>query len=219
MRIISPREDFIIVEDYFSSEQAAQWLSLLLKKGEDSLRGFHHPNVKPNRFHKTPKYPVKKYMCFGFYWNPEDYFYYPVIPEFNVKPFPIPKKLITLCHEILEKFSPYPRFSAEAVMVNYYTSDSSMGLHVDKDEEDQLAPVVGLNFGSACRFLYEDEKGEVRDIKIPGNSVYVFGGEARRMRHGVGTLYTHSLSPGSELYLENKERLNLTIRQVFKAAS
>ena len=93
-----------------------------------------------------------------------------------------------------------------------------MGLHIDKDEEDKVSPVVGLNFGSTCRFFYEDEKGVMQDIRIPGNSIYIFGGSARLMRHGLGSIYSNTLSGGSEEFLQNKERVNLTIRQVFSKA-
>lgn len=216
MRIVKPRSDFIIVEDYFSAEQAAQWLEWFTRKGSDPVRGFHHPYVKPNRFHKNPKYPVKKFMCLGLYWNPQDYIYYPKLPEIDAKPFPLPPKLIDLCHQILSEFFPWKNYSPEAALVNFYTEDSSMGLHVDKDEENKTAPVIGLNFGSTCRFFYETEDGQMRDLRIPGNSIYVFGASARLMRHGLGSIYAKTLSPGSEGYLENKERLNITIRQVFE---
>ncbi len=215
MKIIEPRADFIIVEDFFSPEQAAQWLSLILKKGEDPVRGFHHPELRPNRFHKTPKYPVKKYMCLGFYWNPLDYAYYPVIPETGAKPFPILPEIKSLTENVLSTLYAWKNFSPEGVIVNYYTRDSSMGLHVDKDEEDHESPVIGVNFGSTCRFFYEDEQGEMKDTKIPGNSLYIFGKSARLMRPGLGSIYTKTLSPGSENFLQNQERLNLTIRQIY----
>lgn len=215
MRILKPRTDFVIVEDYFSAEQAAQWLDFILKKGEEVVRGFHHPYVKPNRFHKAPKYPVKKFMCFGLYWNPFDYRYYPVIPDVEVKPHPIPQIIRELSSEVLQDFFPWEGFSPESVLVNFYTEDSSMGLHVDKDEEDRVSPVIGLNFGSTCRFLFEDENAEMKEVRIPGNSIYIFGGNARQMRHGLGSIYSKTLSAGSEGYLQNKERLNLTIRQIY----
>ena len=171
--------------------------------------------MKPNRFHKAPKYPVKKFMCFGLYWNPLDYNYYPVIPEYEAKPFPIPKSVREISSVALSKIFPWRDFSPESVLVNFYTEDSSMGLHIDKDEKDRSAPVIGLNFGSTCRFFFEDETGVMKDTRIPGNSLYVFGGKARQMRHGLGSIYAKTLSPGSEGYLKNKERLNLTIRQVY----
>ena len=216
MNIIRPRKGFVIIEDFFDAESARFWLALIFKKGEDSLRGFHHPHLKPNRFHKAPRYPVKKYMCLGLFWNPEDYIYYPVIPQNNQKPFPIPKALRELCHEALADYFPWPDYSPESVIVNMYTKDSSMGLHIDKDEEEDQAPVIGLNFGSTARFFYEDENGEMKDLRILGNSLYIFGGKARLMRHGLGSIYTKTLSEGSEEFLKDKERLNLTVRQVFK---
>ncbi len=214
MKVNSPRKDFIIVEDYFTPEQAAGWLDLITKLGEDPERGFHHPDLRPNRFHKAPKYPVKKFMCLGLYWNPVDYLYWDKIPHSKVKAHPVPELLKELTRHILEEFFPTDNYQVESVMVNFYTSDSSMGLHVDKDEPNKTQPIIGINFGSTCRFFYEDERGEMKDLRIPGNSIYIFGKSARLMRHGLGSLYTKTLSPGSENFLKNKERVNLTIRQV-----
>jgi alkylated DNA repair dioxygenase AlkB len=216
MNILSPREDFIILEDFFTPDNARFWLKLILGLGEDPLRGFHHPFVKPNRFHRAPKYPVKKYMGLGLYWNPLDYKYLKVMPGTEIRPHAIPLELRDLCWEVLAKYFPTPEFDPQGVIVNFYTQDSSMGLHVDKDEEDKTSPVIGLNFGSTCRFFYEDERGEMKDLRIRGNSLYIFGGKARQMRHGLGSIYAKTLSEGSEEFLQNKERLNLTVRQVFK---
>lgn len=214
MRSYSPRPDFIIVEDYFSPTQAAEWLKLIKGLGDDKERGFHHPDLRPNRFHKAPKYPVKKFMCLGLYWNPFDYKYYKVLPGKGYEPHPIPEELKKLAKIILKEFFPFPDYEPQSVMVNYYTQNSSMGLHVDKDEVNKIAPIIGLNFGSTCRFFFEDENGSIKDLKIPGNSIYIFGKSARLMRHGLGTIYSKTLSEKSENFLENKERVNLTIRQV-----
>jgi alkylated DNA repair dioxygenase AlkB len=216
MNVIRPRSDFVIVEDYFSSDIARRWIEMILKLGDDPVRGFHHPFVKPNRFHAAPKYPVKKFMTLGLYWNPLDYRYKLNIPGTDVAPFEIPDWLRDESFKVLEEYFPFKGFKPEGVIINFYTSDSSMGLHIDKDEEDQVAPIIGFNFGSTCRFFYEDETGEMKDLRIPGNSVYVFGGRARLMRHGLGSVYAKTLAEGSEGLLQNKERLNLTVRQVFK---
>jgi alkylated DNA repair dioxygenase AlkB len=217
MKQYHPRSDFIIVEDFFSPEQAAEWIKHILELGKDEQRGFHHPDLKPNRFHKEPKYPVKKFMCLGLYWNPVDYCYHDKIPGKGVRPFPIPEELNRLALEILKNYFPSKNYLPQSVMVNFYTENSSMGMHVYKDEPNKTAPIIGLNFGSTCRFFFEDEGGEISDIRIPGNSIYVFGGKARLMRHGLGSIYARTLAPGSEKYLVSKERLNLTIRQVLNA--
>jgi alkylated DNA repair dioxygenase AlkB len=215
VKIYYPRTDFIIVEDYFTPLQAHSWLKTIDELGQDEVRGYHHPLLKPNRFHKAPKYPVKKFMCLGLYWDPLDYLYHEKIPGKGSSPHSIPKELTHLSSQILEEFYPTTNFIPQSVMVNFYTKDSSMGLHVDKDEPNKTAPIIGLNFGSTCRFFFEDEGGEIKETKIPGNSIYVFGKTARHMRHGLGTIFSKSLSSGSEFSLKNKERLNLTIRQVY----
>jgi alkylated DNA repair dioxygenase AlkB len=217
MKVLYPRSDFIIVEDFFGPVQAAKWISLILELGGDPVRGFHHPDLRPNRFHKAPKYPVKKFMCLGLYWNPLDYSYYEEIPMTGEKPLSIPQELNSLSLEILENFYPVEKYLPQSVMVNFYTENSSMGMHIDKDEPNKTAPIIGINFGSTCRFFFENEDGEIRDTKIPGNSIYIFGGSARLMRHGVGSIYAKTLASGSEKFLQNKERLNLTIRQVLKS--
>jgi alkylated DNA repair dioxygenase AlkB len=215
MQIINPRRDFVIVEDFFSLEDYRWWLKWILDKGSDPIRGFHHPHLRPNRFHPRPKYPVKKYMCLGLYWEPMDYTYGPVDKQRGSKPFPIPSVLKQLCQDVLNRYYPFRNYHPETALVNFYTEDSKMGLHRDKDEEDHLAPVIGFNFGSRCRFFYEQESGEMGEVKIPGNSVYIFGQDARLMLHGTGTVYAGTLAPGSDGFLANKERINLTVRQVF----
>jgi alkylated DNA repair dioxygenase AlkB len=211
MKVSSPRKDFVIVEDYFGPTQAAEWLKKIFELGNHPTRGFHHPDLRPTRFHKAPKYPVKKFMCLGLYWNPKDYLYY------HKDTHPIPQELHEMASRILEKYFPTPCYKPESIMVNFYTADSSMGLHVDKDEPNKEAPIIGLNFGSTCRFFFEDEQAQIKDVKIPGNSIYIFGKSARHMRHGLGSIYSKTLASGSEGLLANKERLNLTIRQVLKS--
>lgn len=211
------RPGFVLIENFFDDESAKFWIEYILKKGEDPQRGFHHPFVRPNRFHKAPKYPVKKYMCFGQYWNPLDYLYYPEIPEYKVKPFPVPDFFQDLAQDVIKLYFNWTKeFWIESALVNFYTQDSSMGLHIDKDEEDQVSPVIGVNFGSTCRFLYETMEGEMEEIKIPSHSVYIFGNEARQMRHGVGTIYAKTVPQELTQYFNNKERLNLTLRKIFK---
>jgi alkylated DNA repair dioxygenase AlkB len=91
-----------------------------------------------------------------------------------------------------------------------------MSWHTDKEEEDKLAPVIGVNFGSTCRFYFETEQGEEASFLLPSNSVYVFGGSARQMRHAVGSGRKNTLSPESHGLLASGERLNITVRKVRK---
>jgi alkylated DNA repair protein (DNA oxidative demethylase) len=187
----------------------------MLQLGEDPQRGFHHPLLKPNRFHPKPKYPVSCYMGLGLYWDPLDYRYHP--EHEGVPPWPLPDWLSDLCRRLVQEKFPHLSYRPEAALVNYYQSSQKMGWHVDKEEEDHMAPVIGLNFGSRCRFYFEDENGEEQSFLLPGNSVYLFGQSARLMRHAVGAPQKNSLSHESHGLLRPGERLNVTVRQVRRA--
>ncbi len=216
MRWLTPRSGFYVAQDYFSREVARGYLAEILKRGADPSRGFHHPDLKPNRFHPKPKYPVDHYMGWGLYWDPLDYRYKTQLPQTAQPPWPVPDWLSEEVELVLRETLPHwlSSFRAEAVLVNYYTTGRKMGWHVDKDEEDHRAPVIGFNFGSPVRFYFQNEKMVEDSFILPGNSVYLFGDEARLMRHAVGTPYKKSLSEGSEEFLKAGERINLTVRKV-----
>ena len=202
--------DFYVAEDYFPREVARSHLLEILRLGGDKERGFHHPALKPNRFHATPRYPVDQYMGLGMYWDPLDYLYHSHMQHNGMAPWPLPPWLVKLCHEVLaETFPHHTTWRAEAALVNYYTSGRKMGRHVDKEEKDHRAPVIGFNFGGTCRFYFHEES-----FLLPGYSVYVFGASARLMPHGVGAAYKKSLSWESSGILKEGERLNITVRQV-----
>lgn len=214
MQWIHPRKDFYVAQNFFEREVAQSYLRDILRLGDDPLRGFHHPDLKPNRFHPHPKYPVSRYMGLGLYWNPLDYKYY---EEFKgYKPHPLPAWLRSLCHELAHEHFPQVSFVPEAALVNYYLKDKKMSWHTDKEEEDKRAPVIGINFGSTCRFYFENEAGEEKSFLLPSNSVYVFGESARLMRHAVGSGRMNTLSFESHGVLASGERLNITVRKVRK---
>jgi alkylated DNA repair dioxygenase AlkB len=216
MKWITIRKDFYVAENFFTREVACRYLQEILALGSDPIKGFHHPSLKPNRFHVAPMYPVDQYMGLGMYWNPLDYLYYPTIPQSGHVPvLPIPEWLMLEAKKIvLDRFPHFTNWQAQAVLVNYYRAGKKMSWHVDKEEEDKFAPVVGINFGSSCRFYYENEFKEEASFILPSNSVYIFGNEARLMRHAVGSGYKKSLSMESHGLLADGERLNLTVRQV-----
>ncbi len=209
-------KDFYLLPDALELNNAREKLCEILILGQDPLKGFHHPFLKPNRFHARPRYPVKAFMCLGKYWNPLTYTYEDFLPfAENEKPHVIPQWLQILGQEVLIDTFPHQvsSWKAQTVLVNYYKDNSHMGLHKDKDEKDLLAPVVGVSFGSTCRFHFEIEHKK-QTIKIPGNSVYVFGDSSRLMSHGVSTIYQNTLSAEAKALLYPQERVNLTLRKV-----
>ncbi len=102
----------------------------------------------------------------------------------------------------------------EACLVNWYGAEARLGLHVDKDEDAEFAPVVSVSLGDRARFRLGGPKRSDPTSSLPVTSgdVVVLGGAGRRCHHGVDRIY-----PGSSTLLPEAwrpGRLNLTLRRV-----
>lgn len=56
---------------------------------------------------------------------------------------PFPPHLHLLSHHIAAACG-FPKFNAEAGILNYYHSDSSLGIHVDESELDHSHPLLSF---------------------------------------------------------------------------
>ncbi|KAG7379373.1 Nucleic acid dioxygenase alkbh1 [Phytophthora pseudosyringae] len=125
--------------------------------------------------------------------------------------------------------------AAEAVIVNYYKTKSSMGGHLDDVEYTMDHPVVSLSLGSRCVFLMG---GHTKDeppleILLRSGDIAIMGGASRTCFHGVArVLPTPFIVTGEELdalpqgdasreeyeairtYL-GSQRININVRQVY----
>jgi alkylated DNA repair protein (DNA oxidative demethylase) len=136
------------------------------------------------------------------------YRYQPTHPETG-KPWPpIPERLLELWNTV----SGYPR-PPEACLVNFYSHDSKLGLHQDRDELDFDAPVVSVSLGDSCLFRVGENTREGRTVsfKLKSGDVVILGGEGRLAFHGVERIY-----PATSALLKNGGRINLTLRRVTK---
>jgi DNA oxidative demethylase len=210
-------DGFYYLENYFSPEEEIRIVKSVLELGRDERRGFKHPDLKPNRFHPKPKYPVKKYMCFGLYWNPLTYQYTPTLPESDISPFEIPSWMKHVSDKLIKLYFPEVSsiFKPQSAIINYYTEQSRMGLHTDKEEKDLRVPVIGFNFGATGRFQYINREGKTCDLKVTSGSVYLFGGPMRLMRHGLAHVYKKTAPSYLKTLIHPDERLNLTLRKVY----
>jgi alkylated DNA repair protein (DNA oxidative demethylase) len=121
---------------------------------------------------------------------------------------PIPRRLLDLWDEV----SGYPN-PPEACLVNFYTEDSKLGLHQDRDELEFSAPVVSLSLGDSCLFRVGENvrEGRTTSFKLKSGDVVILGGEGRLAFHGVDRIY-----PATSALLKNGGRINLTLRRVTK---
>jgi alkylated DNA repair protein (DNA oxidative demethylase) len=106
----------------------------------------------------------------------------------------------------------FENYDPDACLINRYVAGSKLGLHQDRDEEDQWAPIVSLSLGLPAVFLWGGKRraDQVRRLRLESGDVVVWGGPARFVFHGVSPLKDgiHDLT--------GPARLNLTFRKVYR---
>ena len=102
-------------------------------------------------------------------------------------------------------------YDPDACLINRYAAGSKLGMHQDRDENDQWAPIVSVSLGLPATFLWGGKRrgDPVRRIRVEHGDVAVWGGPARFVYHGVAPL-RDGLDP-----LTGTVRINLTFRKVF----
>jgi DNA alkylation damage repair protein AlkB len=170
--------------------------------------GFYTPIVRGG-------HPMSvRMLCLGRHWNALTYTYEANRTDIDGRPAPaLPGELARLAeragHDAGFTFAP------DLCIVNWYTADSKMGLHQDKDESPesiaQGAPVVSFSIGDSGRFLFGGlrRREPIEKILLESGDTFVFGGPARLRYHGVTRILPGTAPAG----LPFEGRLNLTFRQ------
>ncbi|XP_077443963.1 nucleic acid dioxygenase ALKBH1 [Stigmatopora argus] len=135
----------------------------------------------------------------------------------------------------------FPGFNAEAGILNYYRSDSSLGIHVDESELDHSRPLLSFSFGQSAIFLLGGTQRQDAPIAMYMHSgdLMVMSGQSRLLYHAVPRIvqahqdvaalgidhWSWQGSAGVEQVLEKdwavcskyigSSRINITVRQVF----
>jgi DNA oxidative demethylase len=122
---------------------------------------------------------------------------------------PWPQMPARLC-ALWDELAHYPH-TAEACLVNFYSSSAKMGLHQDRDEKDFDAPVLSVSLGDACMFRVGGVKRDDKTVsfRLESGDVVLIGGTSRLAFHGVDRIF-----PDSSPLLKNGGRINLTMRRV-----
>lgn len=134
------------------------------------------------------------------------YRYQPTHPFTGEQWAAIPQALLDLWSEV----SDYPA-PPQACLVNWYSADSRLGLHIDADEDAKDAPVVSVSLGSRALFRLGglERSGSTSSMRLASGDVVVLGGKSRRAYHGVDRIY-----PDSSTLVPGGGRINLTLRRV-----
>ncbi|XP_044022335.1 nucleic acid dioxygenase ALKBH1 [Siniperca chuatsi] len=138
----------------------------------------------------------------------------------------------------------FPGFNAEAGILNYYRSDSSLGIHVDESELDHSRPLLSFSFGQSAIFLLGGihRQDPPTAMYMHNGDMMVMSGQSRLLYHAVprivpapqghtalemeGCSLASSLQDRTVVKLVSEEdwavcsryiqssRVNLTVRQV-----
>lgn len=134
------------------------------------------------------------------------YRYQPTHPQTGASWPPIPPEILSLW----KQYSGIEAM-AEACLINWYEPGARLGLHVDRDEQDYLAPVVSISLGDDAWFRVGGTKRRdpTRRLLLKSGDVIVLRGEARLIHHGIDRII-----PGTDDLLPVPGRYNLTLRRV-----
>jgi alkylated DNA repair protein (DNA oxidative demethylase) len=123
---------------------------------------------------------------------------------------PMPPAFVTLAKSAAESAG-FADYDPDACLINRYAVGAKMGLHQDRDENDQWAPIVSVSLGLPATFLWGGKKraAPVRRLLLESGDVVVWGGPARFVYHRNAPLTR------GEHHLTGRARINLTFRKVY----
>jgi DNA oxidative demethylase len=138
------------------------------------------------------------------------YRYDPVDPDSGAHWPSMPASFLTLAARAAAEGG-FPNYDPDACLINRYLAGARLGLHQDRDENDQWAPIVSVSLGLPAVFLWGGKRRSdpVRRLRLESGDVVVWGGPARFVYHGVSPL------KAGEHPLTAAARINLTFRKVF----
>jgi alkylated DNA repair protein (DNA oxidative demethylase) len=117
---------------------------------------------------------------------------------------PMPGSLLALWNDLTGWPGP-----PDACLVNLYRGGAKMGLHQDRDEQDQNAPVLSVSLGDAAVFrIGAAGGGPTRTVRLASGDVCALTGPARLARHGIDRVIA-----GSSTLVPGGGRINLTLRR------
>lgn len=149
-------------------------------------------------------------LSLGWFWATNPYRLVRQVDGYAVPPVPdnfqvIANRVLAAARELDEAVGQSIR--VETALVNFYPPGAGMGEHVDAEEEAEN-PVVSLSIGDDILFRIEGH-----EVLLMSGDALVFGGPARRARHGVAGARGGT---GPEDTGLAEGRINITMRQVHR---
>jgi DNA oxidative demethylase len=127
------------------------------------------------------------------------------------KPWPAMPPVLRELAEAAAQEAGFAGFAPDACLINRYEPGSKLGLHQDRDEQDQWSPIVSVSLGVPAVFLWGGKRraDPIRRLRLESGDVAVWGGPARFVYHGIAPV------KAADHPLTGPLRINLTFRKVF----
>jgi len=172
-------------------------------------------------------------MYLGMHWNAQAQTWDTTRSNLDGEPAPaIPKFFVDMYNEAVKranreltskankkrKLVPFPEGTAPSLgVVNFFPAGATMQIHQDRTEsKESIAkgfPVMGICIGDSCDFPYGIEQPTAsqkpKTLRLESGDVYLFGGSARMLWHGVSRVIPRSAPPSLRLL---PGRLSVTLR-------
>ncbi|XP_020775469.2 nucleic acid dioxygenase ALKBH1 isoform X2 [Boleophthalmus pectinirostris] len=176
-----------------------------------------------------------RWVTLGYHYNWDTKLY----SEDHYTPFPADLQLLSQQIALSCGFSD---FRPQAGILNYYRSDSSLGIHVDESELDHSRPLISFCFGQSAIFLLggKQRQDPPTAMFMHSGDVMVMSGQSRLLYHAVprivpappgllpSELQNSPTSPDTNSVVEpvseqdwtvclryiESSRINMTVRQV-----
>ena len=206
-RVSRPLPDVAHISGWLSSDEQRA-LATQFRQWALPPAGLRHPRVPTGHLMSVQS------VCLGWHWQP--YLYSPTADDTDGAPVkPMPDDIVALARRAVEAVAPLGddrRFEPDAAIVNFYEPGARLGLHQD-GEEPSDAPVVTISLGDTCTFRMagvDRRTGPFIDVALRSGDVLVFGGQNRRIYHGVPKV----INDTSPTWLDLPAgRLSITIRE------
>lgn len=153
-------------------------------------------------------------VCLGWHWQP--YAYSRKATDVNGnRVLEFPGWMVRLGRKAILAATGDPvaaeNYTPDTALVNYYSDNSKMGMHQDRDEQS-TQPVVSISIGDTCQFRFGNASNRNKpyeDIALASGDLFVFGGPARLAYHGVTKILPGTAPAGCGLA---SGRINITMR-------
>ena len=145
----------------------------------------------------------------GWWSDRKGYRYEPLNPNTGQPWPPMPESFMDIA-KLAVADSPWPAFTPDACLINFYEPGAKMGLHQDRDERDFSQPIVTVCLGDDADFLMGGPKrsDKTTAFVVKSGDVMVMGGDCRLFYHGVRKIY-----PGTSPWPGLNGRFSLTFRK------